>query len=101
MEVWDLTARLQQAGVAAYPVQSCLDLHQDENLQAFGFWNWLEHKEMGPAPYMGSQHRLSATPDNPRWAAPMLGQDTDEVLQTMLGLDPAAIAQLRKDGVIQ
>ncbi len=101
LEAWDLTARLQQGGVAAYPVQSCLDLHQDENLQAFGFWNWLEHKEMGPAPYMGSQHRLSATPDDPRWAAPTLGQDTDEVLQTMLGLDPAAIAQLRKDGVIQ
>ncbi len=101
IEVWDLTARLQQAGVAAYPVQSCLDLHQDENLEAFGFWNWLEHKTMGPAPYMGSQHRFSATPDNPRWAAPTLGQDTDEVLHTMLGLDAAEIGQLRKDGIIQ
>jgi crotonobetainyl-CoA:carnitine CoA-transferase CaiB-like acyl-CoA transferase len=100
-EVWDLTAALQQAGVAAYPVQSCLDLHQDENLESFGFWNWLEHKSMGPAPYMGSQHRLTATPDDPRWAAPTLGQDTDEVLQTLLGLGADEIEQLRKDGVVR
>ncbi|HEV3110016.1 MAG TPA: CoA transferase [Candidatus Binataceae bacterium] len=99
-EVWDLTAGLQMGGVAAYPVQSCLDLHQDENLESFGFWNWLEHKEMGPAPYMGLEHHLSATPGQLRSAAPALGQHTDEVLQGMLGLDAAEIAQLRKDGVL-
>ncbi|HXR36880.1 MAG TPA: CoA transferase [Candidatus Binataceae bacterium] len=99
-EAWDLTARLQEAGVAAYPVQSCLDLHHDENLESFGFWNWLDHKEMGPTPYMGMQHRLSATPGEMRWAAPTLGQHTDEVLQTMLGLDAAEIAKLREEGVL-
>ncbi len=99
-EVWDLTAGLQEAAVAAYPVQSCLDLHQDENLDSFGFWNWLDHKEMGPAPYMGLEHRLSATPSQLRSAAPALGQHTDEVLQGMLGLEAAEIAQLRKDGVL-
>lgn len=99
-EVWDLTAALQEAGVAAYPVQSCLDLHQDENLESFGFWNWLEHKEMGPAPYMGLEHRLSATPGQLRSAAPALGQHTEEVLQGMLGLAAAEIEQLRKDGAL-
>jgi len=99
-DVWELTAALQQAGVAAYPVQSCLDLHQDENLESFGFWNWLEHKEIGPAPYMGLEHRLSATPGQLRWAAPTLGQHTDEVLHGMLGLSSEEIEQLRKDGVL-
>ena len=99
-EVWELTAALQEAGVAAYPVQSCLDLHQDENLEAFGFWNWLEHKEMGPAPYMGLEHRLSATPGRLRSPAPLLGEHTDEVLQGMLGLDASEIELLRKDGVL-
>jgi benzylsuccinate CoA-transferase BbsF subunit len=98
-EVWELTAALQQVQVAAYPVQSCLDLHQDQNLESFGFWNWLEHKEMGPAPYMGLQHRLSATPGRLRSAAPTLGQHTDEVLH-VLGLDADEIEQLRKDGVL-
>jgi benzylsuccinate CoA-transferase BbsF subunit len=99
-DVWDLTAALQLAGVAAYPVQSCLDLHQDENLESFGFWNWLEHKEMGSAPYMGLEHRLSATPGQLQSAAPALGQHTDEVLRRMLGLEAAEIEQLRKDGVL-
>jgi crotonobetainyl-CoA:carnitine CoA-transferase CaiB-like acyl-CoA transferase len=96
-EAWELTAALQEAGVAAYPVQSCLDLHQDENLESFGFWNWLEHKQMGPAPYMGLAHRMSDTPGELRSAAPTIGQHTDEVLRTMLGLDEAEIAQLRAE----
>ncbi|SRR5579875_2944928 len=99
-DAWDLTSRLQEKGVAAYPVQSCLDLHQDENLESFGFWHWLEHPEMGPAPYMGLQHKLSATPGQLRSPAPLLGQHTDEILQQMLGLDDEQIAQLRKDGVL-
>ena len=61
----DLTARLQRAGVAAYPVENCVDIHQDDNLEAFGFWHWLDHKEMGPSPYEGLEHRLSRTPGTP------------------------------------
>jgi len=99
-QAWELTAKLQEAGVAAYPVQSCLDLHQDENLEAFGFWNWLEHEEMGAAPYMGLEHRLEGTPGRLRWAAPVMGQHTDEILRDMLGLSEAEIAQLRKDGAL-
>src|SRR6202050_3905189 len=42
----ELTAQLQAAGVASYPVQNCMDIHQDENLEAWDFWHWLEHKQM-------------------------------------------------------
>ena len=38
---------LQAAGVAAYPVQNCLDLHSDENLLGFNFWQWLEQRDAG------------------------------------------------------
>ncbi len=96
----DLTVRLQGAGVAAYPVQNCMDLHQDENLEAFDFWHWLEHQHMGPSPYEGLQHRLSRTPGGLRSAAPVLGQDNDEVFRGMLGLSAAEIEQLKKENVI-
>jgi crotonobetainyl-CoA:carnitine CoA-transferase CaiB-like acyl-CoA transferase len=96
----DLTARLQAAGVAAYPVQNCIDLHQDENLEAFDFWHWLEHKEMGPSSYEGLQHRLSRTPGELRSAAPVLGQHNDEVFRGMLGLTTEEIEQLTKENVI-
>lgn len=96
----ELTAHLQAAGVSAYPVQNCVDLHQDENLEAFNFWHWLEHKEMGPSPYEGLQHRLSRTPGELRTAAPVLGQHSDEVLGGMLGLSPDEIEQLKQERVI-
>ncbi len=96
----ELTAALQAAGVSAYPVQNCVDLHNDENLEAFDFWHWLEHKEMGPSPYEGLQHRLSETPGELRSAAPVLGQHNDEVLGGMLGLSQAEIAQLKAEQVI-
>ena len=96
----DLTAKLQAAGVAAYPVQNCVDLHQDENLEAFDFWHWLEHKQMGPSSYEGLSHRMSRTPGELRSAAPVLGQHNDEVFRGMLGLTAEEIEQLQKENVI-
>jgi crotonobetainyl-CoA:carnitine CoA-transferase CaiB-like acyl-CoA transferase len=77
-----------------------MDLHQDENLQAFDFWHWLDHQAMGPSPYEGLQHRLSRTPGALRCAAPVLGQNNDEVFSGMLGLSAAEVEQLKKENVI-
>ena len=96
----ELTAKLQAAGVAAYPVENCVDIHQDDNLEAFGFWHWLEHKEMGPSPYEGLEHRMSRTPGALRSAAPILGQDNDEVFREMLSLSADEIEQLKNENVI-
>ena len=96
----ELTKKLQAAGVAAYPVENCMDLHSDENLDAFGFWHWLEHKEMGPSPYEGLEHRMSRTPGTLRSAAPILGQDNDEVFREMLSLSADEIEQLKQENVI-
>ena len=96
----ELTAKLQAAGVAAHPVQNCVDIHQDDNLEAFGFWHWLEHKEMGASPYEGLEHRMSRTPGTLRAAAPILGQDNDEVFNGMLKLSADEIEQLKRENVI-
>jgi crotonobetainyl-CoA:carnitine CoA-transferase CaiB-like acyl-CoA transferase len=96
----ELTAALQGAGVSAYPVQNCADLHSDENLAAFGFWHWLEHPHMGPSPYEGLEHRLSRTPGELRSPAPVLGQHNEEILGGMLGLSAAELAQLKEEKVI-
>jgi len=95
-----LTAELQAVGVSAYPVQNCMDLHRDENLQAFGYWHWLDHATMGPSPYEGLQHRLSRTPGELRAPAPALGQHNDEVLTGLLGMTAAEIAELKQEKVV-
>jgi benzylsuccinate CoA-transferase BbsF subunit len=96
----ELTVALQSAGIAAYPVQNCMDLHRDENLAAFDFWHWLDHTKMGPSPYEGLEHRLSRTPGELRWPAPVLGQHNEEVLAGMLGMSADEIARLTADKVV-
>jgi benzylsuccinate CoA-transferase BbsF subunit len=96
----ELTAALQKARVAAYPVQNCMDLHRDENLAAFDFWQWLDHPHMGPSPYEGLEHRLSRTPGELRSPAPTLGQHNDEILSEMLGMTAAEIERLKADKIV-
>jgi crotonobetainyl-CoA:carnitine CoA-transferase CaiB-like acyl-CoA transferase len=96
----ELTLSLQALGVSAYPVQNCLDLHRDENLQAFDYWHWLDHATMGPSPYEGLQHRLGRTPGHLRSPAPSLGQHNEEVLGGLLGMSAAEIEQLKEEKVV-
>lgn len=95
----ELAARLQAAGVAAYPVQSCLDMQSDENLLAFDFWPWLDQTECGPMPYDGPAYRLDDSPGAQR-AAPNVGEQTEEILGECLGLSSAEIAALAAEGVV-
>jgi crotonobetainyl-CoA:carnitine CoA-transferase CaiB-like acyl-CoA transferase len=96
----ELAGALQAGGVSAYPVQNCMDIHRDENLEAFGFWQWLDHKEMGPSPYEGLEHRMSRTPGGPRRPAPVLGQHSDELLKEILGLTASEIEELKREKVV-
>ena len=81
----ELTASLQAVGLAAYPVQNCLDLHSDENLLANEFWQWLEQADAGPMPYDGLSYRLERSGSH-QTVAPSIGQDTDDVLGELLGM---------------
>ncbi len=97
--VGELTAALQAVGIAAYPVQNCLDLHSDENLLANEFWQWLDQRDAGPMPYDGLSYRLERSGSH-QTAAPSIGQDTDEVLGDLLAMTPEDTARLRHTGVI-
>ena len=94
----ELVTALQTAGVAAYGVQNCKDLHEDGNLLAFDFWRWLPQSEVGDMPYDGPSYRLEGTPSN-QSAAPSLGEHTDAVLHE-IGYSDAKIADLRAREVV-
>jgi crotonobetainyl-CoA:carnitine CoA-transferase CaiB-like acyl-CoA transferase len=55
---------------------------------------------VGPLPQPTVVPRLSATPGRVTHAGPPLGQHTDEILEGLLALSPAEIADLRAGGVI-
>jgi crotonobetainyl-CoA:carnitine CoA-transferase CaiB-like acyl-CoA transferase len=90
----DLVPALQAAGIAAYPVQNCADLRVDENMVSWGYIQDLDQAEAGSMPYDGFAYRLDRTPGG-QTAAPSIGEHTDEVLSSLLGLSAAEIGRLR------
>jgi len=49
---------------------------------------------------LGVPYKLSDTPASVRSAPPLLGQHTEEVLTSMLGMKPEEIASLKAEGAL-
>jgi crotonobetainyl-CoA:carnitine CoA-transferase CaiB-like acyl-CoA transferase len=97
---WDVTHQLQEAGVAAFPSMSGKDLIEDPHLNARGFFERLAHPEVGTRTHMGIPWLFNHAPNGVRWPAPLLGQDTDQVMGEVLGYDAHAIARLKDEQVL-
>ena len=97
-----LAARLQQRGIAAYPVRDGRDLvERDAQLTAGGFYVELDHPLAGRVPHEGVVAHLRDTPGG-LWApAPLLGQHTDELLTELIGLNPDELTVLHDEGVLE
>jgi crotonobetainyl-CoA:carnitine CoA-transferase CaiB-like acyl-CoA transferase len=98
---WDITHALQAAGVPAFPSLDSRELQSDTHLlarQAFTHW---PHPEVGVRTMMGAPWHLAHRPNGLGKAAPLLGEDTDAVLERLLGLDAAQREALRAAGAIE
>ncbi len=95
----ELAARLQVAGVPAYPSMSMADLVADPGLRARGFFAELPHAKVGVRTHAGIPWRLRNAPNGVRRPAPLLGADSEDVLHD-LGYGDDQIARLRKAGVL-
>jgi crotonobetainyl-CoA:carnitine CoA-transferase CaiB-like acyl-CoA transferase len=87
-------------GAMAEPVVNAYDADKDEQMNARGFWEPVEHPLVGELRYPGWPMRLTPGPE--RWyrtPAPLLGEHNDEVLAA-LGVTPEVRAALRADRVI-
>lgn len=90
---------LQAAGVSAMPVMGPADHHADAHLAARRFLVDLEHPEVGPERHVGNPIRFSRLPQRTAVSAPLLGADTEDVLEEVLGLALERIAELRAAGI--
>ncbi|MCC6174734.1 MAG: CoA transferase [Chloroflexi bacterium] len=93
-------AILNEADVPAGPVYSVEDIANDPQYQAREMLVDLPDARLGRLLMPGIVPRLTATPGAIRSAGPDVGQDTDDVLGRLLGLDPKALAALRDRRVI-
>lgn len=100
-EPFALMERLQAAGVPSGVVLKGSDLLADPRLRARGHFWPLDHAEMGTLDYNGPAYRFERTPSRPTSAAPLLGEHSDEVMRSVLGLDDAEIARLHETGVLR
>jgi crotonobetainyl-CoA:carnitine CoA-transferase CaiB-like acyl-CoA transferase len=97
---WEVTEMLQRVGVAAIPTFSNKDLALDPHLRERGYLVELEHPEVGRRTHAGIPWTMSATPCRVRRAAALMGQDTDDVLSSILGYSAEKIEQLRQARVL-
>jgi crotonobetainyl-CoA:carnitine CoA-transferase CaiB-like acyl-CoA transferase len=91
---------LEKAGIPTGPINRLDQVFADPQVVARGMKVELDHPTAGHVPTVRSPIRLSATPVGSDRHPPLLGQHTDEVLGSLLGLDGVAIGSLRAGGVV-
>ena len=96
----DWLNELNQRGIPCGPINNIGQVFADPQVQYRGMQQTLSHPTAGTVASVGNPIKLSATPVKYDRAPPVLGQDTDEVLGSVLGLDEGVIAGLRLDGVV-
>ena len=91
---------LNARGIPCGPINNIEQVFSDPQVQHRGMQLELDHPAAGRVAGVANPIRLSQTPIEYQQAPPMLGQHTDEVLSRLLGLNAAAMAQLRNDGIV-
>jgi crotonobetainyl-CoA:carnitine CoA-transferase CaiB-like acyl-CoA transferase len=86
-----LTAR----GVPAGAVRDIAEVLEDPQLVARAMIETVDHVTLGAMRVLGIPIKMSETPGRVRSAPPILGQHTDQILRSDLGLTVAEIAHLR------
>ncbi len=72
----------------------------DPQAVARGLTVAMNHTAMGAMNLVASPLRLSATPPEYRFAPPLLGEHTEEILNSLLAIQPDEIARLRAAKVV-
>jgi crotonobetainyl-CoA:carnitine CoA-transferase CaiB-like acyl-CoA transferase len=91
---------LAGAGVPCSPVNDIAQVFEDPQVKARGMRIEMAHASGVDVPLIASPIKMSKTPPAYRRAPPTCGQHTDEVLGEVLGLDAAAVADLRARGIV-
>jgi formyl-CoA transferase len=86
---------LGEAGVPCSATMDTVELYDDPHLNERGFIKTLSHPELGDVRMLGFPTRMSAN-DVEMTPPPELGQHTDSVLASELGLDAETLLGLRE-----
>jgi formyl-CoA transferase len=93
-------AALEPAGVPCGPINDLSQVFADPQVRHRGMQVRAPHPAAGEVAMVGNPIKFSRTPVEHSHAPPLLGEHTEEVLGSLLGLDEEAIGTLRRDGVV-
>jgi glutaryl-CoA transferase len=91
--------RLDSHSVPNAPINTIHEVFDDPQIKHIGIPKQITHAKMGTSNLVGSPINMSATPPKFFRPAPLLGENTEEIL-ARLGYDVNAIKELRVNGVI-
>jgi benzylsuccinate CoA-transferase BbsF subunit len=97
----EVESACQSAGVPAHRASTSADFVTDPQLAHRGHLIRLPHTAFGGVVVEAPRYVLSDTPGSVTRVAPTLGQDTVEVLRTILGYPPERVAELEQQGVLK
>ena len=90
---------LNPLNVPCGPILSMKELAEEEALRQTGTVVEVDHPERGKYLTVGNPIKLSDSPPDVA-RSPLLGEHTEEILKTVVGLDDAGIAEARQQGAI-
>lgn len=89
-----------EIGIPSAPINDIEQVLANPQVRARGLRFDVSHPTAGSVPLIASPLNIPTAPTVVRYPPPLLGQHTDEILQTLLGYDEATIDSLREEGVI-
>jgi crotonobetainyl-CoA:carnitine CoA-transferase CaiB-like acyl-CoA transferase len=97
-KVW--LAGFTDNNVPASPINNIKQAFEDPQVSARGMQIELQHPVAGTMPGMATPLKFSETQLEYKKSAPMLGEDTNDVLTRVLGKTALEVARLKKDGIV-
>ena len=92
-------ARLDEQSIPNAPINTIHEVFDNPQIKHLGIPKQIAHPQMGVSNLVGSPINMSGTPPKFFRPAPLLGENTEEVLRK-LGYDSNAVKELRASGVI-
>jgi crotonobetainyl-CoA:carnitine CoA-transferase CaiB-like acyl-CoA transferase len=93
-------AKLKATGIPCGRINTVAQALDDPHTAARQMVESVEHATVGSLKMLGIPFKFGDTPASVRRPPPVLGQHTDEILASELGMDATAIAALRAEKVI-
>ena len=91
--------RLDANNIPNAPINTIQEVFDNPQIKHLGIPKQIEHPKMGVSNLVGSPINMSGTPPKFFRPAPLLGENTEEIL-ARLGYDGNAVKELKTNGVI-